>query len=289
MDTNTEYRKTLKDRKRIVVKIGSSSLIHPETGRLDYKKIDKLACELVDLKNAGRDIILVSSGATAVGRQIIRVNESIMQEDGPITVKQACAAVGQARLMMIYQKFFQEYNQIIAQVLMTKNTVTDALSKYHLINTFTELLKFNIIPIVNENDSVETFEYKVGDNDSLSAIVASIMGADLLILLSDVDGLYTDNPRENEKASLVEFVEEIDDTLMGMAKSETGSSVGTGGMNTKLLAGKIATKAGCDMVIANSADVGIVGRIVAGENEGTLFRAGSDESFDLIEYLNSLN
>lgn len=282
---NLSYRQDLKNRKRVVVKIGSSSLLHPETGELDYRRIDHLARELTDVKNAGRDVILVSSGATAVGRGVMHVDKEIMKQDGPITVKQACAAVGQARLMMIYQKFFEQYNQITAQVLMTKNTVTDALSKYHLVNTFTELLKLGVIPIVNENDSIATYEYSVGDNDTLSAIVSSIMGADLLVLLSDVDGLYTDDPRENTKAKFIEYVDRIDDELMKMGKEGAGSDVGTGGMSAKLTAAKIATFSGCDMLIVNSADLHILERIMEGENVGTLFRQNKQDGYDLIEYL----
>ena len=155
---NMSYRAGLRDRKRIVVKVGSSSLLHSDTGRLDYHKIDVLVRELSDLKNRGKDVILVSSGATAVGREVIRRTHAgaTLAEDSPITVKQACSAVGQARLMMTYQRFFTDYNQISGQVLMTKNTIGDPLSKYNLCNTFNELLKFDVIPIVNENDSVAT-------------------------------------------------------------------------------------------------------------------------------------
>ena len=176
-EKNRLYRKTLKDRKRIVVKVGSSSLLHPETGRMDYHKIDILTRELSDLKNQGKEVILVSSGATAVGREALLSGSNFreIQEDSPITIKQACASVGQARLMMIYQKFFEDYNQIAGQVLMTKNTITNALSKYNLQNTFSELIKLGVIPVVNENDSVATYEYMVGDNDTLSAMVASLM------------------------------------------------------------------------------------------------------------------
>ncbi len=282
---NISYRKTLKNRKRVVVKVGSSSLLHAETKELDYRRIDHLARELTDIKNAGRDVILVSSGATAVGRGVMHVDKEIMKADGPITVKQACAAVGQARLMMIYQKFFEQYNQITAQVLMTKNTVTDPLSKYHLFNTFTELLKLGVIPIVNENDSIATYEYSVGDNDNLSAIVSSLMGADLLILLSDVAGLYTDDPRENEKAKFIEYVDRIDDELMKMGKEDTGSDVGTGGMSSKLTAARVATLSGCDMIITDSSDLHVLEKIMDGENVGTLFRQNKDDGFDLIEHL----
>jgi glutamate 5-kinase len=286
-EKNREYRKQLKDRKRIVVKVGSSSLLHPETGRINYHKIDVLTRELSDLKNQGKDVILVTSGATAVGREALLAgrDRSDIAADSPITIKQACASVGQARLMMIYQKFFEDYNQIAGQVLMTKNTITNALSKYNLHNTFSELLKLGVIPVVNENDSVATYEYMVGDNDTLSALVSSLMKADLLILLSDVEGLFTDDPRVNPGAGFIEYVEHLDQTMMQMGKSTSGSSFGTGGMSTKLSAAYIATRSGCDMVICNARDMKIIHDVVDGKNIGTIFCADPDESFDLADYL----
>lgn len=290
LDENMSYRQQLKNRQRIVVKVGSSSLLHSSTHRLDYHKIDVLVRELSDLKNRGKDVILVSSGATAVGREVIRRTDSgkNLSEDSKITVKQACAAIGQARLMMIYQRFFTDYNQISAQILMDKNAIMENLSKYNLYNTFNELLKFNCIPIVNENDSVATYEYSVGDNDNLSAIVASLMHADLLILLSDVDGLYTDDPRVNPDAEYIEYVPHLDENLMKMAKGTTGSESGTGGMSTKLQAGMIATKSGCDMVIVNSRHMNVIHEVIQGRNHGTIFRADPDPRFDLQDYLESL-
>ncbi len=284
---NLEYRAGLKDRKRIVVKIGSSSLIHPETGRLDYHRIDHLAGELSDLKNQGKDVILVTSGATAVGREVLGESRQILAKDtGKMSRKQACASIGQARLIMIYQKFFEEYNQLTGQVLMTKTTIVNPSSKENLEGTLRELLDLGVIPIVNENDVVATLEYQLGDNDSLSAMVASILQADLLILLSDVDGLYTDDPRSNLKASFIEYVPHLTDEIMGMGKESTGSGVGTGGMNTKLHAAKMATASGCDMVIANTKNgVGIIADVINGVNVGTLFCADKDASFDLIQYV----
>ena len=289
LDANMAYRQDLRNRKRIVVKVGSSSLLHSATHRLDYHKIDVLVRELSDLKNRGKDVILVSSGATAVGREVIRRTDfgRNLAEDSKITVKQACAAIGQARLMMTYQRFFTDYNQISAQILMDKNAVTENLSKYNLYNTFNELLKFDCIPIVNENDSVATYEYSVGDNDNLSAIVASLMHADLLILLSDVDGLYTDDPRVNPDAEYIEYVPHLDENLMKMAKQSTGSESGTGGMSTKLQAAVIATRSGCDMVIVNSRHMKVIHEVVQGRNHGTLFRADPDPNFDLQDYLES--
>ena len=188
--TMSDLREMMKDKKRIVIKIGSSSLQHAETGDLDYTKLDVLVRELCDLRNQGKDVVLVTSGAIAVGRKAVFIKDE--KEDNPIAVKQAYAAVGQARLMMTYQKIFAEYNQVAAQILMTKNTIVDNLNRFNAQNTFAELFKLGVIPIVNENDTVATYEIEIGDNDTLSAIVASLVKADLLILLSDIDGLYTD-------------------------------------------------------------------------------------------------
>ena len=187
------------------------------------------------------------------------------------STKQACAAVGQARLMMIYQKLFAEYNQVAGQVLMTKNTMVNPVSRENAKNTFDELFRLGAIPIVNENDTVSTYEMQFGDNDTLSAIVASLIGADLLILLSDIDGLFTDDPHKNPDAKLIEVVEKMDSDILGMAKSTTGSDVGTGGMATKLTAAKIATLSGADMVIANGAHPELLYDIAAGKPIGTRF------------------
>lgn len=283
---NENVRALLKDKKRIVIKIGSSSLQHPETGDLDYVRMEVLIRELCDLKNQGKDVVLVSSGAIAAGRKAVHIRD-INKEHGEnhIAVKQACAAIGQARLMMTYQKIFAEYNQVTAQILMTKNTIVDDLNRYNAHNTFAELLKMGVIPIVNENDTVATYEIEIGDNDTLSAIVASLIGADLLILLSDIDGLYTDDPRQNPDAEFIECVEKLDGHLMQMGKPTTGSNVGTGGMNTKLIAAKIATSAGADMVIANSEDIHIIHRIMDGRRLGTIFCADKNENFDLPAFV----
>ncbi len=284
-EKNRRYRKSLRDRKRIVVKVGSSSLLHPETGRMDYHKIDVLARELCDLKNRGKEVILVTSGATAVGREALRGSQGSGEEENSITRKQACAAVGQARLMMIYQKFFEDYNQVAGQVLMTRDTITDNLSKYNLHNTFTELLHLGVIPIVNENDSVATHEFSIGDNDNLSAMVAYLMEADLLILLSDVEGLFTDDPRRNPNAGFIEYVEKLDSAMMDMGKDSAGSGFGTGGMSTKLQAARIAVAGGCDMVICNASNMRVIHDVVEGVNVGTIFCADRDEDFDLADYL----
>lgn len=281
----TNYRAMIKDKKRIVIKIGSSSLQHKETGDLDYIKMEVLVRELCNLRNQGKDVVLVTSGAIAAGKKAVHIKA----EENSIAVKQACSAIGQARLMMTYEKLFSEYNQVSAQVLMTKNTIVDDLNRFNAHNTFSELLKLGVIPIVNENDTVATYEIEIGDNDTLSAIVASLIDADLLLLLSDIDGLFTDNPRENKHAEFISVVPKLTDEIMDMGKATTGSLVGTGGMNTKLIAAQIATSAGADMIIANSKDVRIIHRIMDGREIGTLFQANKDENFYLKDFVTSLH
>lgn len=288
--TEGNVREAIKNKKRIVVKIGSSSLQHAETGDLDYTKLDVLVRELCDMRNRGKDVVLVTSGAIAVGRKAVQIqNNAQTSGDSPIAVKQACAAVGQARLMMTYQKIFAEYNQVAAQILMTKNTIVDNLNRYNAHNTFSELFKLGVIPIVNENDTVATWEIEIGDNDTLSAIVAALVEADLLILLSDIDGLYTDDPRKNSGAQFIEEVEELTEELMHMGKASTGSSVGTGGMNTKLAAAQIATSSNIDMVIANSRDIKVLHRILDGQRIGTFFKGNRKRYFDLPGYVANMN
>lgn len=274
-------RELLKNKQTIVVKVGTSSLIHNETGRLNLIKLEKLIRELCDLRNQGKDVVLVSSGAISVGRVAMRLKE----KPNTISMKQACAAVGQAKLMMTYQKLFAEYNQNTAQILMTKNTMINNLSRVNAKNTFDELLRMGVIPVVNENDTVSTYEMQFGDNDTLSAIVASLIKADLLILLSDIDGLFTDDPNTNANARFIDCVEKIDQELLDMAKDSSGSDVGTGGMSTKLQAAKIATESGTDMVIANGEDMGVIHRIMEGENVGTLFKQNKNEDFYLIDFI----
>lgn len=278
------YREYLKDKKRIVIKIGTSSLTHPETGRLNLRKLEVLVREIGDLHNQGKDVVLVSSGAIGVGAAALGMNG----KPAELEKKQACAAVGQARLMMIYQKLFSEYNQMAAQILMTKNTMVDNLNRKNAKNTFEELLKMGTIPIVNENDSVSTYEIQFGDNDTLSAVVASLIGADLLILLSDIDGLFTDDPNKNPNAEFIDVVENLDSHFRDMGKASTGSKVGTGGMATKLTAAEIATAAGTDMVIANGEDFHVIHKIIEGRNQGTLFVGHPKEEFYLIDYIEKL-
>ena len=270
-----------KKKKRVVIKIGSSSLTHLKTGKIDFIKLEKLVRQLCDLKNQNIDVCLVSSGAIAVGRNILGINKRPKN----ISTKQACAAVGQSALMMTYQKLFSEYQQTCGQVLMTKKTMTDNVSRTNARNTFEELFKLGVIPVVNENDTVNTYEIQFGDNDSLAALVASLIGADLLILLSDIDGLFTDNPKNNPDAKLVDLVDKIDDTVLHMASVETGSDVGTGGMATKLNAARIATYSGADMIIANGADVEIIHDIMEDDFIGTVFTANKKDDFFIADFI----
>lgn len=286
----SSLRDFIKNKNRIVIKIGSSSLQHAETGDMDYIRLEKLVRELCDISNQGKEVILVTSGAIAAGKKAVNL-KNIHTEDmvEAMAIKQACSAIGQARLMMTYQKLFAEYNHIAAQILMTKNTIVNDLSRFNAHNTFTQLLKMGVIPIVNENDTVATYEIEIGDNDTLSAIVAALVDADLLILLSDIDGLYTDDPRKNPDAKFIEQVDELTDEFMSMGKATTGSNVGTGGMNTKMIAAKIATSSDVDMIIANSKDIGVIHRVLEGENVGTLFVAHKDEAFNLPVFVDNLH
>ena len=273
-------REKLKDKKRIVIKVGTSSLTHPETGSTDLITLEKLVRELTDLHNRGKEVILVSSGAIAVGRKTIGMKERPTK----LSTKQACASIGQARLMMIYQKLFMEYNQVASQILMTKNTLVNGENRLNARNTFETLLSMGVIPIVNENDTISTYEIQFGDNDTLSAVVAALTQTDLLILLSDIDGLFTDDPNKNPDAKFIDYVEHVDHHFEQMGKG-SASDVGTGGMSTKLKAAKLATSAGADMVIANGADMGVIHQIVDGEQIGTLFKENRTEDFYLIDYL----
>ena len=285
--TTMNYRELLKDKKRIVIKVGSSSLIHKETGKLDLRKVEVLVRELSDLHNQGKNVVLVTSGAVAVGSTVLGLKERPRE----LKVKQACSAVGQARLMMIYQKLFSEYNQTAAQILMTKNTMVNNVNRMHARNTFEELLRLDAIPVVNENDSISSYELEFldafGDNDTLSAVIAALIGADLLILLSDIDGLFTDDPNTNPDAKFIDTVETLDEKLLSMGKGSV-SKVGTGGMATKLTAAEIATAAGADMVIANGADFHVIHKIIEGRRYGTLFVQNKKEEFYLLAYIEKL-
>lgn len=250
---------------RIVVKIGTSTLAHP-TGRLNIRRIEEMCKVLSDLKNEGHEIILVSSGAIGMG--VGKLSLSKRPEDIP--TKQAVAAVGQCELMYTYDKLFTEYNHNVAQILITAPDIEDGIRKLNFHNTLERLLELGVLPIVNENDTVSIDEIEIGDNDTLSAIVTANINADLLVLLSDIDGLYDCDPHKNENAKLISVVEEIDDNILKLA-GDRGSSLGTGGMITKLNAAKIATEAGCEMIIANGENPRILYDIAEGKNVGTRF------------------
>lgn len=273
-------RKSFKDKQRIVFKVGTSTITHKETGGLDLVKMEKFIRILTDLHNQGKDIIVVSSGAIGVGRKSL----GLKQKPDTISLKQACAAIGQSRLMTVYQKLFSEYNQFTAQILMTKFTIDNDTSRHNARNTFEQLLELGAIPIVNENDTVATDEIDFGDNDTLSAIVAAIAGADLLVLLSDIDGLYTDDPNKNEDAEFISYVESISDELIEMAKGPS-TTYGTGGMSSKIYAAGIANDAGSDMAIINGDDMENIIRLIDGEEIGTVFKAHRTRHFHLKEYL----
>lgn len=272
-------RELLKDKKRIVIKIGSSSLTHPETGDVNYNKMEQLVRTLADIHGMGKDVVLVSSGAIAVGRKSMGIKPETLSQ------RQALAAIGQAQLMMTYQRLFSEYNQKTAQILMTKSTMTDDLNRKLAQNTFEELLHMGVIPVVNENDTVSTYEIQFGDNDRLSAIVAALIHADLLILLTDQDGMYTDDPNKNPEAEFIDIVPYVNETYMKMGKSSSSSGVGTGGMTAKLVAARIATGSGADMVITNANHVEKLLDILNGDQIGTLFLSHKDPDFDIMDCL----
>ena len=252
---------------KIVVKIGTSTLAHA-TGRLNIKRIEQLCKVLSDLKNAGHEIILVSSGAIGMG--VGKLGLSARPRD--VAGKQAAAAVGQCELMYTYDKLFAEYNHTVAQILLTAEDLRHPVRHSNFENTMSRLLELAVLPIINENDTVATEEIEIGDNDTLAAIVAQSVHADLLILLSDIDGLYTADPHKNTDATLISDVYALDEHIMALGGS-AGSSLGTGGMATKLRAAQISTEAGCDMVIANGSDPESLYRIADGEAVGTRFHA----------------
>lgn len=259
----------LKSAKRIVIKVGTSTLTH-DNGKLNLIRMDRLALTIAELMNDNKEVILVTSGAIGVGMGKF----NLRKRPDVMGMKQALAAVGQCELMNIYSRLFATYNHTVAQVLLSKTDVDDEVKRLNVMNTFNSLMEFGVIPIVNENDTVSVDEIKhlnmFGDNDTLSAVVARLVSADLLIILSDIDGLFDKNPGKNEECHLISVVEEIDDTVLGYAEGK-GTSRGTGGMITKLGAAKIATEAGVNMVIANGADPVVILDILKGEDIGTLF------------------
>ncbi len=275
-------RAYLKDKKRIVIKIGSSSLIHETTGGLDYNKLEKLVRIISDLKNQDKEVVLVSSGAIGVGAKLLGLNN----RPKTTSLRQACAAIGQGHLMMVYQKLFFEYHQTAAQVLLTFDVVSSEERRRNSVNTFNELLQLNVIPIVNENDTVAIDEVDInfGDNDTLSAIVASMINADLLILLTDIDGLYTDDPKVNNDAKLISVVDTIDEKITSVAKGAQGK-YGTGGMITKVAAAKIAANSNSDAIIVSGDNIENIYKVLNGEDIGTLFKAYKEPDFDIVSYI----
>ena len=262
--------KQMKDIKRIVVKVGSSTLTH-EKGGLNFHKIDQLSMVLSDIKNSGKDVILVSSGAVSAGVSKLQMKSRPSQ----MREKQAAASVGQCELMFIYDKFFSQYGQTIAQLLITKTVTRNETLRENAINTLETLLEYGVIPIVNENDSVAVDEIAYGDNDTLSAVTASIIHADLLILLSDIDGLFEDDPSKNPDAKLIPVVHKINAAITKMAKGSI-SQHGTGGMQTKVMAAKFANEHGIPMIIANGAQPSILYDILRNDYRGTLFDIKED-------------
>ena len=254
-------------KKRIVVKVGSSTISHA-TGKLNYRRMEHLVRELADLQNQGKQMILVSSGATNAGMAPLHMDH----RPRSIREKQALAAVGQGVLMHTYERLFREYGQVVGQVLLTRMDSQDRSKFMNSRNALLTMLDMGVIPIINENDVVAVDEYKIGDNDTLSAMVSGLVDADLLILLSDIDGLYTDNPRTHDDAKIIPVVDNIDKHIYEIA-GDAGSSMGTGGMYTKIQAASIVTAADVDMVIASGSEDGIISRICAGEEVGTLFKA----------------
>ncbi|MBD8929546.1 MAG: glutamate 5-kinase [Clostridiales bacterium] len=252
------------EKKRIVVKVGTSTLTH-KTGKTNIARISDLVNVLADLHNMGHEIILVSSGAIAIGTSRL----GLKRKPDTIMGKQAAAAVGQGELMFLYDKFFGEYDVVVSQLLFTYDALENPDNKEHLTNTFNQLLKYGSIPVVNENDSVSIEELLNGDNDCLSATVAELIGADMLILLTDTDGLYDGNPSENPEARLIDIVEEITEEIEAFAGG--AGKRGTGGFMTKVKAAKIATSAGIPVVVMNGADPKKIYDVLNGENVGTKF------------------
>ncbi len=259
---------------RIVVKVGTSTLAHP-TGRMNIRRIEALCKVLSDVKNAGHEVILVSSGAIGMGVGKL----SLSERPADIPTKQAAAAVGQCELMYTYDRLFSEFNHTVAQLLVTGSDVEDEGRRGHFHNTLYRLLELGALPVINENDTIATDEIVIGDNDTLSAIVARTVDADLLVLLSDIEGLYTADPRVDGTARLIDTVEAITPEIEALAGGN-GSSLGTGGMVTKLRAARIAGEKGIDMIIANGAKPELIYDILDGQKVGTRFIGRRDRYDD---------
>ena len=252
---------------RIVIKIGTSTLAH-STGRLNIRRVEELVKVMSDLKNSGHEVILVSSGAIGMGAGKL----SLKGKPSDIPTKQAAAAVGQCELMYTYDKLFSEYNHTVAQILLTGSDFRHEDRHQNFTNTMMRILELDVLPIINENDTVATDEISVGDNDTLSALVAESINADLLVLMSDIDGLYTADPHKNPDASLIPEIREISEEIMALG-GDAGSALGTGGMRTKLNAAEICTASGTDMIITNGQNPRILYDIADGKSVGTRFIA----------------
>jgi glutamate 5-kinase len=262
-------RSAVKNAKRIVIKIGTTSITYP-SGNINLRKMESLARVISDLQNSGKEIVLVSSGAIGAGMDRM----GFMKKPQRLEEKQATAAVGQAILMQLYQKFFGEYNQSVAQILLTADVFGSKIKKTNTFNTFDTLFKFGVVPIVNENDAISTEEIqeeRFGDNDTLSAMVAVLINADLLLILSDVEGLYDCNPSKNPDARLISYIDKMSEDIIAAAET-TNSKVGTGGMITKLLASKITSKKGIHTILAGSKDLDKLYDILEGKEIGTFIK-----------------
>ena len=256
---------------RIVIKVGTSTLTH-STGKLNIRRVEQLCKVMSDLKNAGHEMVLVSSGAIAMG--VGKMNLQSRPADMP--TKQAAAAIGQCELMYIYDKLFSEYHHTVAQILLTGSDVEDPQRHRNFQNTMFRLLEMGALPVINENDTVATAEIAVGDNDTLGAIVAVNIHADLLVLMSDIEGLYTADPHRDPDATLIPLVETLTPEILALA-GDSGSALGTGGMVTKLKAAKLCMDAGCDMIITNGIRPKDLYRIADGESVGTRFVAKKED------------
>ncbi|MEE9462531.1 MAG: glutamate 5-kinase [Bacteroidales bacterium] len=261
----TESRARLADKPRIVVKVGTSTLSFPN-GKMNFTRLEKLTMVLSDLMSCGKEIVLVSSGAIGIGAGMLKMDAP---PDG-LVARQALAAIGQAELMRIYQKFFVEYHQMVAQVLLTPEGLNDETRRMNAQNTLNQLLTMKIIPVVNENDTISTVEIQFGENDSLSAKVASLIDADLLIIMTDIDGFYTSDPKQDEHAEMLSEVHEITEEIE-LAAQGSGSSFGKGGMVTKINAVKICREKGIDTLILNGQNPKNILKAMEGQEIGTLF------------------
>jgi len=269
-----DRKRIIEEKKRVVLKVGTSTITYPQTGNINLEKLEKFVRILINLRNKGLEVVVVSSGAVGVGRAAL----GLRYKPTAVVEKQACAAVGQGRLMMIYEKLFNEYSQLTAQILLTKESITNEECKSNAKQTFDELFRLGVVPIVNENDAISVDELaygNFGDNDTLAAYVTELVEADLLILMSDIEGLYTDDPKLNPSARFIHTVHHIDEQLEQMAKGAT-SDAGTGGMTTKIQAAKICAGVGADMIIANGENIYTINDVMAGKRVGTIFLSPSN-------------